>query len=73
MKIIPLEIKLTCTFGTLDEECDFIQKKDSFNIEIQKLDKNLFLQSYDELVKIKNELVKGNNPYASQPPVGNQA
>jgi hypothetical protein len=73
MQVIPLEIKLTCTFGTLDDDNTFIQKKDSFNIEIQKLDKNLFLQSYDELVKIKNELVKGHNPYASQPPVGNQA
>lgn len=72
MKVIPLEIKLTCVFGTLDEEGSFIQKKDSFNIEIQKLDKNLFIQSYDELIKIKDELAKGNNPYAAAP-VGNQA
>lgn len=73
MQVIPLEIKLSCVFGSLDADNQFIEKKDSFNIDIQKLDKNLFLQSYEELVKIKAELAKGNNPYASQPAVGNQA
>lgn len=72
MQVIPLEIKLTCVFGTLDKENQFIEKKDSFNIEIQKLDQNLFIQSYDELVKIRSELSKGTNPYVNQPPTGNQ-
>lgn len=72
MQVIPLEIKLTCVFATLDEQGNNIEKKDTFNIDIQKLDKNLFTQSYDELIKIKEELGKGNNPYATLSN-GNQA
>lgn len=63
MEVIPLEIKLSCTFGTLEEDLSGIKRKDSFNIEIQKLDKNLFLQCYEELQKIQNQLTKGINPY----------
>lgn len=66
MQVIPLEIKLTCVFGTLDQNNSFIEKKNSFNIDIQKLDRSLFNQTFEELVKIKDELMKGNNPYAGQ-------
>ncbi len=72
MQVIPLEIKLTCVFGTLDSQNSYIEKKDSFNIDIQKLDRSLFNQTFEELVKIKEELSKGNNPYAASP-TGNQA
>lgn len=65
MTIVPLEIKLTCTFGTLSHDASNIEKKNSFNIEISKLDRDLFIQCYDELCKIKEKLAKGENPYAS--------
>ncbi len=56
MTVIPLEIKITCTFGTLDAESSFILKKDSFNVDIQKLDHELFGRACDQLLKIKSEL-----------------
>jgi hypothetical protein len=56
MTVIPLELKLTCTFGTLDSENNFVLKKDTFNVDIQKLDHELFARACDQLLKIKNDL-----------------
>jgi hypothetical protein len=56
MTVIPLELKLTCTFGTLDAENNFVLKKDAFNVDIQKLDHELFARACDQLLKIKNDL-----------------
>jgi len=65
MNIVPLEIKLFCTFGTLSADSSSIEKKNSFNVEISKLEKDLFLQCFDELCKIKEKLSQGENPYAN--------
>lgn len=62
MTVIPLELKLTCTFGTLDNEQSFILKKDTFNVDIQKLDHELFARACDQLLKIKNDLALSDNP-----------
>lgn len=56
MTVIPLELKLNCTFGTLDSENNFILKKDNFTVDIQKLDHDLFARACDQLLKIKSEL-----------------
>lgn len=62
MTVIPLELKLTCTFGTLDAENNFVLKKDTFNVDIQKLDHELFSRACDQLLKIKNDLAMVDNP-----------
>lgn len=56
MTVIPLELKLTCTFGTLDPDNNFVLKKDTFNVDIQKLDHELFSRACDQLLKLKTDL-----------------
>lgn len=56
MTVIPVELKITCTFGTLDSENSFFIKKDSFNVDVQKLDHELFARACDQLIKIRNDL-----------------
>lgn len=56
MTVLPVEIKLSCTFATLDQDNSFILKKDTFNVDIQKLDHELFSRACDQLLKIKNDL-----------------
>jgi hypothetical protein len=56
MTVVPVELKITCTFGTLDAENSFFMKKDTFNVDVQKLDHELFARACDQLLKIKNDL-----------------
>lgn len=63
MIVIPLEIKLQCTFGTVDVTTNSVIKKDGFNVDIQKLDLDLFKQACESLEKIRLEIQNNvNNP-----------
>jgi hypothetical protein len=57
MILMPLEIKISVTFGSIDLNSNSVVKKDSFTIDLQKLDRELFLEAFDSLVKIKEELI----------------
>ena len=52
MIVLPLDIKLQCTFGVVDTETNSIIKKEGFNVDIQKLDADLFKQAFESLEKI---------------------
>jgi hypothetical protein len=63
MIVVPLEIKLQCTFGTVDTTTNSVIKKDGFNVDIQKLDAELFRQAFESLEKIRLEILNNvNNP-----------
>lgn len=63
MIVVPLDIKLQCTFGIVDTTTNSILKKEGFNVDIQKLDENLFKQAYESLEKIRLEILNNvNNP-----------
>lgn len=63
MIVVPLEIKLQCSFGVVDTDSNSIVKKDAFNVDIQKLDSELFKQAYESLEKIRLEIQSNaNNP-----------
>ena len=53
MIVLPLDIKLQCTFGVVDTETNSIIKKEGFNVDIQKLDADLFKQAFESLEKIR--------------------
>ena len=63
MIVVPLEIKIQCTFGTVDVTTNSVVKKDGFNVDIQKLDADLFKQAFESLEKIRLEIQNNvNNP-----------
>lgn len=63
MIVLPLDIKLQCTFGVVDTETNSIIKKEGFNVDIQKLDADLFKQAFESLEKIRLEISNNiNNP-----------
>ena len=63
MIVVPLEIKIQCTFGTVDVTTNSVIKKDGFNVDIQKLDADLFKQAFESLEKIRLEIQNNvNNP-----------
>jgi hypothetical protein len=68
MLVLPLEIKLQCTFGTIDTNSNSVVKKDGFNVDIQKLDADLFRQAFESLEKIRQEIeATANNPVTTAP------
>lgn len=63
MIVLPLDIKLQCTFGVFDTETNSIIKKEGFNVDIHKLDADLFKQAFESLEKIRLEIANNiNNP-----------
>ena len=61
MIVVPLEIKIQCTFGTVDVTTNSVVKKDGFNVDIQKLDADLFKQAFESLEKIRLEIQNNVN------------
>ena len=53
---MPIEIKISVTFGSIDLESNSVTKKDNFVIDLQKLDKELFMDAFDSLIKIQEQL-----------------
>ena len=56
MIVMPIEIKISVTFGSIDLESNSVTKKDNFVIDLQKLDKELFMDAFDSLIKIQEQL-----------------
>ena len=61
MIVVPLEIKLQCSFGVIDTDSNAVIKKDAFNVDIQKLDPELFKQACESLEKIRLEIQNNVN------------
>ena len=58
MIIIPTEIKLSVKFLTIDANIESVVETNDFSLDFQKIDKTLFLEAYEELEKIKQELIE---------------
>lgn len=58
--IIPIEIKLNVKFLTIDTQTETVIEKNDFSLDFQKIDKDLFLEAYEALEKIKQELIEKN-------------
>lgn len=58
MIIIPTEIKLSVKFLTIDENIESVVQTNDFSLDFQKIDKTLFLEAYEALEKIKQELIE---------------
>jgi hypothetical protein len=57
MIVIPMDIKLQCSFGVIDTDTNAVIKKETFNVDIQKLDPELFKQACESLEKIRAEIL----------------
>jgi hypothetical protein len=58
MIIIPTEIKLSVKFLTIDANIESVVETNDFSLDFQKIDKTLFLEAYEALEKIKQELIE---------------
>lgn len=56
--IIPVEIKLNVKFLTIDPQTETVIEKNDFSLDFQKIDKDLFIEAYEALEKIKQELIE---------------
>jgi hypothetical protein len=60
MVVIPLEIKISCTFGTLDSENTFVLEKNAVTVDIQQLNQELFAKACEQLMQVRNDLAAKN-------------
>ena len=58
MIIIPTEIKLSVKFLTIDTNTESVVETNDFSLDFQKIDKTLFIEAYEALEKIKQELIE---------------
>jgi len=58
MIIIPTEIKLSVKFLTIDTNNESVVETNDFSLDFQKIDKTLFIEAYEALEKIKQELIE---------------
>jgi hypothetical protein len=58
MIIIPTEIKLSVKFLTIDANTELVVETNDFSLDFQKIDKTLFIEAYEALEKIKQELIE---------------
>jgi hypothetical protein len=58
MIIIPTEIKLSVKFLTIDSNTESVVETNDFSLDFQKIDKTLFIEAYEALEKIKQELIE---------------
>ena len=58
MIIIPTEIKLSVKFLTIDTNTESAVETNDFSLDFQKIDKTLFIEAYEALEKIKQELIE---------------
>lgn len=56
--IIPIEIKLNVKFLNIDPQTETVIEKNDFSLDFQKIDKDLFIEAYEALEKIKQELIE---------------
>ena len=56
--IIPVEIKLNVKFLNIDPQTETVIEKNDFSLDFQKIDKNLFVEAYEALEKIKQQLIE---------------
>lgn len=60
MLVIPSEISLSIKFLTIDTNTELVIEKNDFKIDIQKIDKALFIEAYEAIEKIKEQIVENS-------------
>jgi len=71
MIVAATDIKITTVFAVIDPNTGAILDKQPFTVDVQNLDLDLFKSSYEQLLKIKNDIA--NNIANRLPKMGHQA
>ena len=71
MIVAATDIKITTVFAVIDPNTGAILDKQPVTVDVQNLDLDLFKSSYEQLLKIKNDIA--NNIANRLPKMGHQA